>query len=269
MGTGLIAPFYRAAKCWGWRTILDLDRAAKRLSRRTIRDDHGVLRSVSHLTAKQKSILAMTHHYRARSEIALDVASAYPGGDYFEFGSHGLGTFRSFLAAFDINAGHTKDFPETRFYAFDIFGNPNHGRGAPPGERDYFEAWRTRPELAAPLTSLEPYGALKDRCILVPGYYQDTLSEDFKARIRAENCKIGFAFLDCNTVSSYKLVFDFLIDVIRSEKMFIYLDEYYMDQPVYRLYQEFTDAAKQRYNLQSLYMRNAGSFGALFCLMPS
>jgi hypothetical protein len=255
MGTGLIAPFYRAAR---------------RLRYRTIQDDDGVLRSVSHLTAEHKSIVAMTHHYRARSEIALDVASTYPGGDYFEFGSSGLATFRSFLAAFDLH-GHTTRFPATRFYAFDIFGNPDHGRGPPAGERDYFEHWRNPPELAVPLSSLEPYGPLKDRCIMVPGYYQDTLSEGFKAKMRAENRKIGYAFLDCSMGSSYKLVFDFLIDVIRPERMFIYLDEYYVDEKpsIHTLYQEFAVTAKQRYDLDSLYMRNAGAFGALFCLMPS
>ena len=251
MPTGLVAPFYQA-----------LQRV-----RLAIKDDHGVLRSVSHLTAERKLSIGNGRNYRVRSEIALDVASAYPGGDYFEFGSSGLCTFRSFLAAFDINYGHTKHFPNTRFYAFDIFGNPDLGRGPPPEERDYFEAWRIAPEIAAPLSSLEPYGALKERCVLVPGYYQDTLNEDLKNKMREANQQIGFAFLDCNTEISYKVVFDFLIDVIRS-KMFIYLDEYFLDAYVPKLYRKFADSAKQRYNLDSLYMRNAGSFGALFCLMP-
>jgi bifunctional non-homologous end joining protein LigD len=36
--------------------------------------------------------------------------------------------------------------------------------------------------------------------------------------------KIGFAFLDCSIVSSYKLVFDFLLDVIGHGKMYVYID---------------------------------------------
>lgn len=253
MGTGLIAPFYRAAK----RLTSD------------IKDDFGVLRPVSHLTAKQKSIMASTRNYRARSELALDVASNCPRGDYFEFGAGSLNTFRSFVAAFDLY-GYTTRFPETRFYAFDIFGNPDQGRGPPAGERDFFEHWRNPLDVAAPLSSLEPYGPLKDRCFLVPGYFQDTLNDDFKAMMRAENRRIGFAFLDCNLPSSYKLVFDFILDVMKPERMFIYIDEYFEEHTpsIHPLYEAFAAEAKQRHGLDSLYMRNAGGFGALFCLMP-
>lgn len=112
------------------------------LRRRTIQDDAGVLRSAARLSDKHKSALATAYAYRARAEIALDVACAYPGGDYFEFGSAGLCTFRSFLAAFDINSGHTKGFPDVKFWAFDIFGNPDQGSGPPVNERSFFEGWR-------------------------------------------------------------------------------------------------------------------------------
>ena len=37
---------------------------------------------------------------------------AYPGGDYFEFGSASPCTFRNFFAAFDINLGHTHAFQD-------------------------------------------------------------------------------------------------------------------------------------------------------------
>jgi hypothetical protein len=66
------------------------------------------------------------------------------------------------------------------------------------------------------------------------------------------------------------VVFDFLIDVIGApEKMFIYLDEYFIEPAVPKLYKIFTDAARERYGIESIYMRNASNFGALFCLMPS
>jgi hypothetical protein len=253
MGTGLLAPFYRAAR---------------RLSAGAIRDDVGVLTSVAGFSEQRKSALATASAYRARSEIALDVACAYPGGDYFEFGSAGLGTFRSFIAAFDINSGHTKHFPGAKFWAFDIFGNPDHGGGAPAAEHDYFEAWRGTKDANDPELLLTSYGALKDRCVLVPGYYQETLNEALKEKLRAEKRSIGFAFLDCNIVSSYKLVFDFLLDVIGSGKMYVYIDEYFTDPPVAALYEEFAEAAMDRHALRSIYMRNAASFGALFCLMP-
>jgi hypothetical protein len=252
MGTGLLAPFYRAAR---------------RLNG-AIRDDVGILTPVAGWSEARKSALATGYAYRARADIALDVCTAYPGGDYFEFGSSGLGTFRSFLAAFDINSGHTKHFSDVRFWAFDIFGNPDHGNGPPTDQRHYFEGWRNPPELAAPRDLLKPYGALAKRCEIIAGYFQDTLNEAFKARLRAERRRIGFAFLDCSIKSSYKLVFDFLLDVATGEKMFVYIDEYFTDPPIAELYDEFADNATVRHRLRSVYMRNAGSFGALFCLMP-
>ncbi|HEY3919449.1 MAG TPA: hypothetical protein VGL83_16795 [Stellaceae bacterium] len=232
-----------------------------------IHDDYGVLRSVSHLTAEQRLLIACRQNYLSRAAIALDVASHYPGGDYFEFGSHGLCTFCSFLAAFQIfSLG--KHHPDTHFYAFDIFGNPDSGSGPPAGAGDYFEHWRASSEAAAPLDKLATYRELKDRCVLVPGYFEDTLNAALKAKMRAARQRIGFAFLDVNTPASYKLVFDFLIDVMVADKMFIYLDEYFTDPPVPPLYEAFCDQVRERYGLRSIYMRNAANFGALFCLMP-
>ena len=53
----------------------------------SIPDDYGVLRSFSKTSAAKKGLTATTRNYRARAEIALDVASNYPGGDYLEFGA--------------------------------------------------------------------------------------------------------------------------------------------------------------------------------------
>ena len=229
----------------------------------SIPDDYGVLRSFSRTSATRKILTASTRNYRARAEIALDVASNYPGGDYLEFGAGSLNSFRSFIAAFDLN-GLAERYPDSRFYAFDIFGDPDQG-----SERTYFEHWRNPFEVAAPLATLDKYGALKDRCVIVQGYFQDTLTDKLKAEFRSR--KIGFVFLDVNIASSYKMVFDFLLDVMKSERIFIEIDEYFEEHkpPMHTLYQDFAAQAKQRYNLDSLYMRNAGAFGALFCLMPA
>jgi hypothetical protein len=236
---------------------------------RAIADDYGVLRSVSGMSRKRKSLIASARNYRARSEIALDVCSNYPGGDYFEFGAGSLNSFKAFLAAFDLN-GLAERFPQSRFYALDIFGNPESGSGAPAAERDYFEHWRNPIDVAAPVASLSKYGALKERCVIIPGYFQDTLNEKLKDELRRADRSIGFAFVDVNIASSYKIVFDFLLDVMKPQRMFIEIDEYFEDHrpPIHPIYQDFAAKAKQRFNLDSLYMRNAGAFGALFCLMP-
>ena len=328
MGTGLIAPFYRAANRLRQRALdhvrseimPEIDTAIRKVSAQAdevlnsqkelasdirgevlnsqkefkafaqrvepyldpandlsstshlaIKDYGGVLNSTSQLSQEQRSLRAMAYAYRSRSECALDVASTYPGGDYLEFGSTGLASFRSFLAAFYLHHGDATNFTDSRFYAFDIFGNPDHGRGPPTDQRDYFEGHRVPLEYSAPLLSLEPYGSLKERCFMVPGYFQDTLNDELKAKRRAEERKIGYAFIDCSLGESYKVVLDFLIDVMTPDRMFIYLDEYFIDvaPSVHTLYQEFTRKAKQRYDLDSIYMRNADGCGALFCLMPT
>src|SRR5262245_48217044 len=84
-----------------------------------IKDYGGVLNSTSQLSQEQRSLRAMAYAYRSRSECALDVASTYPGGDYLEFGSTGLASFRSFLAAFYLHHGDATNFTDSRFYAFD------------------------------------------------------------------------------------------------------------------------------------------------------
>jgi hypothetical protein len=88
--------------------------------------------------------------------------------------------------------------------------------------------------------------------------------------LRRVDRSIGFAFVDVNIASSYKIVFDFLLDVMKPQRMFIEIDEYFEDHrpPIHPIYQDFAAKAKQRFNLDSLYMRNAGAYGALFCLMP-
>jgi hypothetical protein len=262
MGFKLIDSCVRAAE-------LIRTRSTGYFSWSAIDDDHGVLRSVSSMTPYRKMLIASARNYRARAEIALDVASNYPGGDYFEFGAGSLNSFRTFLAAFQLN-GLTNRFPDSRFYAFDIFGNPDHGGGPPPEDRHYFEHWRNPPEIAAPVATLNRYRDLKNRCVIVPGYFQETLTDEFKAMMRREKRKIGFAFLDVNIASSYKFCFDFLLDVMTPERMFIEIDEYFEEHnpSIHPLYQDFAAEAKERYNLDSLYMRNAGGFGALFCLMP-
>ena len=238
------------------------------LRRRTIQDDAGVLRSAARLSDKHKSALTTAYAYRARAEIALDVACAYPGGDYFEFGSAGLCTFRSFLAAFDINSGHTKGFPDVKFWAFDIFGNPDQGSGPPVNERSFFEGWRGTRRVQRSRTSAHALwstqGTLRSGVRLLSGHSQQSHSNPSYAPTAEDRLRLP----GLQSQLSYRLVFDFLLDVIGSHKMFIYLDEYLMDHPVAALYQKFAAEVKRRHRLTSIFVRNAGSFGALFCLMP-
>jgi hypothetical protein len=255
MATGLLAPLYRAGLMGPLERsgLMDQVRRVRTFFWERslgIRFEDGFLQSTSHLTPTHRWGIAARYMNVALAQVALDVASTYRGGDYFEFGSYGLGTFRNFLGAFYLNFGDTR-LTDTKFYAFDIFGDPDSGSGAPSDMQDYFEHYRLPSQRAMPVDSLNAYGALKERCVLVPGYFQDTLSEDLKQKLIAEKRRIGFAFIDCNIAPSYKIVFDFLIDVLSPQRTFVYMDEYFVEETtgVHTLYRDFAEKAKERYGL--------------------
>jgi hypothetical protein len=150
----------------------------------------GRLRSTWLLSDWMKSRLASRYHYEVRAQVALDVASHYPGGDYFEFGSDSLLTFRSFLSAFDLH-GLDKVHPDTHFYAFDIFGKALASDKVSSDDRWFFEhyAGSDKPELAK--AALARHRVLVDRCVIKQGYFQETLNDAFKEELRREDRKIG------------------------------------------------------------------------------
>jgi hypothetical protein len=78
-----------------------------------------------------------------------------------------------------------------------------------------------------------------ERVELIKGHFEDSLNDSFKARLRTENRRIGFAFLDCNIAPSYKTCFDFPRDFIREDRAFIYMDEYFQTNEVPGLFQGF------------------------------
>jgi hypothetical protein len=226
----------------------------------------GRLRSTWLLSDWMKTRLSSRYHYQARAQVALDVASHYPGGDYFEFGSDSLLSFRSFLSAFDLH-GLDKVHPDTRFYAFDIFGKASLSDKVSPDDRWFFEHYAGSDKLELAKAALARHRVLVDRCVIKQGYFQETLNDTFKEELRRENRKIGFAFLDCNLSSSYKVCFAFLEEFLHPGRCFIYMDEYYGAFDVPLMYDELCAKLKQRYGLASYFVRNVGGFGALFLLM--
>lgn len=226
----------------------------------------GILRSTSGLSRRAKKMVEVRYAVEERANVALAVASMYPGGDYFEFGSAGFRTLRNFLTAFDLNDLPQK-LPETRFFAFDVFGDIDAGRGVPAGEAWYFEHYRGNAAYGVDRRDLMRHDLLLDRCEVVKGYFADTLNEVLKERLRREGRRIGFAFLDCNIGSSYRTCFDFIIEFIRQDRVFVYMDEYFITLEVPAMFGAFARKAEERYGLKPHYVRSAGGFGALFCLM--
>lgn len=233
----------------------------------------GSLRSTANFSPAALINAEVYFHHREKSEVALTAGSSWYGGDYFEFGSHDLATFRSMLSAYHICA-MTKNYPDVRFYGFDIFGDPTvnapKNNAVDTGENltDYFAPYTIRGnKIKQHYQYLDEHNLYRDQCFLVQGLFQNTLTPEFKAKYKSEKRKIGFAFLDCNMQSSYKTVFEFIFDLM-AEQSYIYMDEYFQGPYVIEFYQQFVDELRRKRNMGSVYIRNAGGFGGLFRLYP-
>lgn len=231
-------------------------------------NEYGVLKSSSELSHVHKTTLAMHYSYSERAKISMAICSMLSDGDYLEFGSDGLCTFRNFLTAFDVS-GLGKSSLTTRFYAFDIFGDT---AGSVEGGNDsaYFKHWSNPAgvdKMAQTRSILADHNLFLDRCFLKQGYFQDTLTPEFKQSFITDRRRIGTLFLDCNIAESYRVVFDWSIDLIATIRCFVYMDEYYITSGVRELFEEFCEKAKDRYGMRPNFVMNAGTFGALFLLM--
>lgn len=225
--------------------------------------EHGVLAGTAGATIEEKSGMALAWQYRERSKIALAVAGNYAGGDYLEFGSDGMGTFRNFLSAYDMNQVDQR-FPDTRFFAFDIFGHADPGaRGGT--DAAYFERWQGEAKKREARNWIERHGLYVDRCEIVAGYFENTVPAVLE-RYRDGARKIGFAFLDCNITSSYRFLFGVLPPAVHPCG-FIYMDEYHVNPQVPLLFQAFLEELRATRGFGAQFVRSAGVFGALFRFM--
>lgn len=244
-----------------WSNTTNLDRLYTR---------HGVFRSTSKMSAADKFDANQFFQYRDKAEMALCPASIWVGGDYMEFGSTDLNTFRNFLTAFDI-FNNIAVYPNTKFYGFDIFGKVDASKAtnseidSSDGYREYINLFKERGDLLPEnIETLKNHGLFVKNCELIQGFFEDTLTEQFKSNYLQQGRKVGFACLDCNIAPPYKLVFEFLVDLMQPQS-FIYMDEYYSGA-VIQYFEQFMTELKKRYNMEARLIRNAGGFGALFYL---
>jgi len=237
-----------------------------------IRNSSGALRSTAEFSDAARLSAEVYFHHQEKAEIALTAGSSWYGGDYFEFGSVDLNTFRNMLSAYNI-CGMTRQHPDVRFYAFDIFGDPtvNAPEGGGDVDQDFVASLSHFTENGDQMKLHERYldqhNLYRDQCFLVQGLFQNTLTNDFKEKYKAEKREIGFAFLDCNRTPSYKTVFDFIFDLM-AEESYIYMDEFFQNPSVIEYYKQFTEKLRKERNIGSVYIRNAGGFGGLFRLYP-
>lgn len=245
-----------------WSNTTNFDRLYSR---------HGVLKSTHKMSLEDKFDANQFFQYREKAKVALCVASIFVGGDYMEFGSTDLNTFRNFLTAFDIFS-LIERFPDTKFYGFDIFGNMsasdrvNEEIDSKENYRDYINIFKERGDLLAEnLELIKSHSLFVENCHLIQGFFEETLSKKFKEDYLNQGRRVGFACLDCNISQPYKLVFEFLVDLIQIQSCFIYMDEYYSCH-VSEYFDQFMSELKKRHNMAARLVCNAGGFGALFYL---
>jgi len=82
--------------------------------------NYGYAKSTKTLNQEQLQKIFLHFQYQEKAKVAMSVVSSYWGGDYLEFGAHDMYTFRNFLSSFHTS-NLIKNFPDTNFYAFDIF----------------------------------------------------------------------------------------------------------------------------------------------------
>jgi hypothetical protein len=231
---------------------------------------HGVLRSTSKMSPQDKFDANQFFQYRDKAEVALCPASIWGGGDYMEFGSTDVNTFRNFLTAYDI-FNVDKSHPDVRFYGFDIFGETKTSKKtseiieASKGYREYMNLFTHRGDLLQQdIETIKNHDLFVDKVHLIQGYFEDTLTKEFKDNYLKEGRGVGFACLDCNIAPPYKIVFEFLIDLMKPHS-YIYMDEYYSNS-VIQYFDQFVIELRKRHNMDARLVRNAGGFGALFYL---
>ncbi len=230
---------------------------------------NGPLISTAGLSIEQCTDLEVQFHHREKGEIALTVGSSWYGGDIFEFGAHDLNTFRNMLSAYYLS-GMCRAYKDVRFYAFDIFGKlpvvPDGQTEFGIDLKEYFKPYSDQgDQLAYHQELIQQHGIAVDKCHLVQGLFNDTMTPEFKASYGDR--KIGFSCIDCNVAYSYKPVFEFIFDMM-AENSYIYLDEGLQSPDVIALYKAFVERLKAERNMDSVYIRSAGGFGALYRLFP-
>ena len=222
---------------------------------------YGYANSTKPLTDVEKQAIFLNFQYKEKAKVALSVASSYSGGHYLEFGSHDLYTLRNFLSAFDVGDLNRR-FPNTNFYAFDIFGSYEIDRFnaniTDKSKKRYFDQFTVEGDISTKYRSiLDEFGLFPERVHLIKGFFEDTVP-GFKLE-----GKIGFACLDCNISSSYEFVLNYLLDKV-DLGTYIYADEYFDLHVIEKEVEKFCQRLKREKKMKLSYVRSAASVGALF-----
>lgn len=167
-------------------------------------------------------------------------------GDYFEFGSHKVRTFRMALTE-----ARKKNFTDMNFWAFDSFEglpdvqnnfdhNPVYGAGELSTSREKF------------FEIVSEHGLFLDKIKAIEGFYEDSLTIELKKEILDAEIKIAFVALDCSFYDSFVSAFNFIEDLLQDGSI-IYIDDYRVTfngsplQGAPKAFKEFSEESKFKY----------------------
>ena len=251
-----------------------------------IHKDNGPFVSSQHWSDSDRLETEVHFHHREKSDVMMTAASSWYGGDFMEFGSHDLNTFRDFLTAYNIS-GMTRAYEDVQFWAFDVFGKLEEDVGE---LEKYFEPYSKHGDrLEHHQQLVRQHGLYVDKCRLVQGLFKNTLTPELKEKWRSDKKitddhsetalhlplefrnsaqrQIGFASIDANIWWSYKTVLEWIFDAL-APNSYLYLDEGLQSPDVIEGVKLFFDKLREKRNLGNIYVRNAGGFGALYRIYP-
>lgn len=141
-------------------------------------------------------------------------------GDYCEFG---IFKGYAFWKAQDISKRFEGDFSRMRFFGFDSFqGLPEITTPEDQTEDEVFYEGQYNCSKEGVINNLNSNGVDWERTFLVEGFFEDSLTEAFKAEYNLE--KIAIALIDCDLYSSTKDVLKFIGDLLTDKTILVFDD---------------------------------------------
>lgn len=141
-------------------------------------------------------------------------------GDYFEFGSHKVRTFRMALTE-----ARKKNFTDMNFYAFDSFdGSPDFGELNNEHGKIY-KAGELSTSVESFMNTIKEHGLFVNQVYTIKGFYEKSLNDECKITLKLKNSKIALVTLDCSFYDSFVAAFNFIEDFLQ-EGTILYIDDY-------------------------------------------
>jgi O-methyltransferase len=170
-------------------------------------------------TARYSFLRGIRRNIWSPREEMLETAMKYAAaskleGDYFEFGVFGGKTLG---AAYHISRTY---LPHIQFVAFDSFQGLPAEEGA--GGFEQFKVGEFSASEAEFRRNLARRGVDMSRVDIVPGWYQDTLTEATRAKLPSK--KAAIVNVDCDLYESAALVLDFITPYLEDGSLILFDD---------------------------------------------